>query len=171
MWRFRGCSPSSTTRCVPRAASFALLLLMAGCKGGDGVTTPTAPTPPPSSVSGDWSAVLTGLDAAAANGQLSVTFDHRHIDAERGLLMGTWSLTSADQSSTRSGTVSGVVLVAVGLIELVPVPRFQCHQSPLDDLVAGVLSLHVTMAPDRLAGTVTARTCGARFDSTIELRR
>ncbi|HUE89964.1 MAG TPA: hypothetical protein VMO26_28120 [Vicinamibacterales bacterium] len=143
---------------------------MAGCKGDAGVTTPTAPGPPAVNVSGNWSAMLSGLDAAAANGELLVTFDHRHIDADRGLLLGTWSLTSPDRSSTRSGTVSGVVMGTVAQIELAPVPRFQC-QSALDALLAGVLSVQVSMAADRLAGTVSAHTCGARFDSTIELRR
>ena len=149
----------------------ALLLLMTGCKDGPGVTAPTAPSSPPAlNVSGQWSAVLSGLDAAAANGQLAVTFDHRHLDAERGLLLGTWSLTSPDQSTTRSGTVSGVVTGAVGMIDLVPVQRLEC-QNALDAVVAGVLSLQVAMAPDRLAGTVSAHTCGVKYDSTIELRR
>ena len=170
MSRFRGCFPSSASKpCVQGVVSLALLLLMAGCNGKPDVTTPTAPSPPALNVSGDWSAVLSGLDAAAANGRLAITFDHRPIDTERGLLLGTWSLTSPDQS-TRSGTVSGVVTGGVGLIELVPVPGFQCP-SALDALLAGVLSLQVTMAADRLGGTVGAHTCGARFDSTIELRR
>jgi hypothetical protein len=170
MWRFRGCFRSSAGRWVQGAAPFALLLLLAGCRGGTDGTTPTSPAPPILDVSGAWSATLSGLDAAAANGRLVVTLDHRHLDAERGLLLGSWSLTSPDQSQTRSGTVSGVVTGTVGMIELVPVPRLQC-QSALDALLAGVLSLQVTMAADRLVGTVGAHTCGARFDSAIELRR
>lgn len=170
MWRFRGCFRSSAGRCAHGAAPFLLLLLFAGCQGGSGGTTPTSPTPPILDVSGAWSASLSGLDAAAANGRLVVTFDHRHLDAGRGLLLGTWSLTSPDQSQTRSGTVSGVVTGTVGTIELVPVPRLQC-ESALDVLLAGVLSLQVTMAADRLAGTVGAHTCGSRFDAAIELRR
>jgi hypothetical protein len=170
MWRFRGCFRNNAVRCAQGAAPFALLLLVAGCQGGAGVTTPTVPTAPILDVSGVWSATLSGLDAAAANGRLVVTLDHRHLDAERGLLLGTWSLTSPDQSHTRSGTVSGVATGSVGMIELVPVPRFQC-QSALEALLAGVLSLQVTMAADRLGGTVGAHTCGARFDSAIELRR
>jgi hypothetical protein len=174
MSRFRRHSPNSPRIwSIHGALSFALLLLLpiAGCKGGTGSTAPTAPSPPPLSVTGRWSAVLSGLDAAAANGQLLVTFDHRQLDTGRSLLLGTWSLTSPDPSSTRAGTVSGVVTGAVALIELVPVPRFQCQQSALDDLLAGVLSLQVTMSADRLAGTVSAHTCGPRFDSLIELRR
>jgi hypothetical protein len=144
---------------------------MTGCKEGPGVTTPTAPTssPPALTVSGQWSAVLSGLDAAAANGRLAVSFDHRHLDAERSLLLGTWSLTSSDQS-VRSGTVSGTVTGIVALIELSPVPRLHC-QNALDALLAGALSLQVTMGSDRLSGTVSAYTCESRSDSTIELRR
>ena len=148
----------------------ALLVLMAGCGGKPDVTTPTLSSPPALNVSGNWSAVLTGLDAAAANGRLAVTFDHRHLDAERGLLLGTWQLTAPDQASTKSGTVSGVITGTVATIDLVPVQRLEC-QNALDALVAGVLSLQVTMAPDRLAGTVGAHLCGVRVDSTIELRR
>src|SRR5918994_704179 len=70
---------SAAERCVQGAVACALLLLMTGCKEGPGVTTPTAPTssPPALTVSGQWSAVLSGLDAAAANGRLAVSFDHR----------------------------------------------------------------------------------------------
>lgn len=155
---------------VRAAASVMVLLLVAGCKDGGGITTPTAPTPQRLDVSGNWSAVLSGLDLAAANGQLAVTFDHRHLDAERGLLLGAWSLTSPDRSSTKSGTVSGVVTGAVGLIDLVPVQRPECPNPP-DAAIAGVLSLQVAMAADRLGGTISAYMCGVKFDSTIELRR
>jgi hypothetical protein len=171
MWRFRECFRSSAVRCAQNAAWFALLLLVAGCQGGAELKTPTAPTAPSLNVSGDWSALLSGLDAAAASGRLVVSFDHRRVDAERGLLRGTWTLTSLDESSSRTGTVSGVINGAIGLIELVPVPRFQCQQSPLDDLLAGVLSLNVAMSEDRLVGAVSAYTCRARVDSVVELRR
>ena len=146
-----------------------LLLLVGSCKDA-GITTPAGPSPRFLNVSGNWSAVLSGLDAAAANGQLTVTFDHRHLDAERGLLLGTWRLTSPDQSSIKIGTVSGVVTGAVGLIDLVPVDRPECPNA-LDAVVAGILTLEVTMAADRLGGTISAYGCGAKFDSTIELRR
>jgi hypothetical protein len=148
----------------------AMVLLVSGCKGTPDVTTPTTLSPPALNVSGNWSAVLSGLDAAAANGRLAVTFDHRPLPAERGLLLGTWSLTSPDQSSIKSGTVSGVIMGAVAMIDLVPAQRLEC-QNALDAIVAGVLALQVTMAPDRLAGTVGAHLCGVRVDSTIELRR
>lgn len=148
----------------------ALLLLMTGCNDRPGVTTPTAPSSPPApNVSGHWSAVLSGLDAAAANGRLAVTFDHRHLDAERGLLLGTWSLMFPDQSE-RSGSVSGTVTGVVAMIELTPVPRLHC-QNALDALLAGALSLQVTMGSDQLNGTIRAYTCESRSDSTIELRR
>ena len=127
-----------------------VLVLIAGCKGTTGATTPTTPSGSALNVSGDWSAVLSGLDPSAANGRLAVTFEHRHLDAERGLLLGTWSLTSPDQS-VRSGTVSGTVIGVVGMIELSPVPRLHC-QNALDALLAGVLSLQVTMGSDRLTG-------------------
>ena len=171
MSRFHECSPSSAPASLLRGVVWlAMVVLVSGCKGTPDVTTPTTLSPPALNVSGDWSAVLSGLAGAAANGRLAVTFDHRPLPAERGLLLGTWSLTSPDQSSIKSGTVSGVVMGPVALIELVPVPRLQCPNQ-LDALVAGVLSLEVTMAPDRLAGTVTAYTCGVKFDSTVELTR
>lgn len=171
MLRFPECSLSDSAAWSVRGAlSVALFVAVVGCKDGSRVTTPTAPNAPAVNVSGNWSAVLSGLDRADANGQLAVTFDHRPVDAERGLVLGTWSLTSPDRSSTRTGTVSGVVRGNVGMIELVPVPRWHCPRS-LDELLAGVLSLNVALAPDRLAGTVSAHTCGAKFDSALELRR
>jgi hypothetical protein len=168
MSRFRGCFPGKVA--IRAAALLVLLLLVASCKGGGGSTTPTTPSGRSLDVSGNWSAVLTGLDAASANGRLAVTFDHRHLEAERGLLLGTWSLTAPDQSSTKSGTVSGVVAGAVGLIDLVPTQRPACANA-LDAAIAGVLSLNVAMAAERLGGTISAYMCGVKFDSTIELRR
>jgi hypothetical protein len=171
MSRFHVCSRSNASASSVRGvASFALVLLVAGCNGTPDVTTPTTPSPPALNVSGAWSAVLSGLDAAAANGRLAVMFDHRQIDAERGLLLGTWQLTATDQSSMKSGTVSGVVMGAVAMIDLVPEQRLACP-NPLDAVIAGVLSLNVAMASDRLGGMISAYTCGVKFDSTIELKR
>jgi hypothetical protein len=151
-------------------ASLALLLLVAGCEDTGGGTTPTAPGPLAVNVSGNWSAVLSGLDAAAANGQLAVTFDHRPLEADRGVLFGTWRLTSPDQSSAKSGTVSGVVMGTAAQIDLVPDQRPDCPNA-LDAVVAGVLALQVTLAADRLDGTISAYMCGVKFDSIVELRR
>lgn len=170
MLRFPEFSRSDRAAWVRGALCVALVAAGVGCKDGSRVTTPTAPNAPTVSVSGNWSAVLSGLDRADANGQLAVTFDHRPVDTERAIVLGTWRLTSPDRSSTRSGTVSGVVQRTVGTIELVPSPRWQCPQ-PIDELLAGVLSLNVALAPDRLAGTVSAHSCGAKVDSALELRR
>ena len=150
----------------------ALLAVVAGCKEPAGVTGPTASSSLSTTISGNWSAVLSGLDAAGGNGRLTVTFDQRIIDSERSLLLGTWTLTSPDQSSMTTGTVSGVVAGTAAMIELAAARRPPCQQGagPFE-LLAGSLSLNLTVGTDRLAGTVSAFTCAARFDSTIELRR
>jgi hypothetical protein len=55
-------------------------------------------------------------------------------------------------------------------IDLVPDQRPDCP-SALDAVVAGVLALQVTIAADRLGGTISAYMCGVKFDSIVELRR
>lgn len=172
MWRFPGFSRSETlARAVRAAVGVVLVAVVAGCKDGTGVSTPTMPSLPRGGLSGNWSATLTGLSLAGADGRLTATFEEWSIDAERGILKGTWSLTALDGTTTRSGTVTGVINRPSALIELVAAPRPPCPQGSRFALFAGSLTLVVTIDAARMSGSVAAYGCTEHSESSIELRR
>ena len=83
-------------------------------------------------------------------------------------LSGTFALTTADSSLTRSGSVTGGVVGALVNLTFAPVSAIVC--SPTVTL-SGVLSATMTSAGDRMTGTYSSFTCGSAIGGTVDVRR
>lgn len=123
-------------------------------------------------MSGTWAGAFAGLGTVEGDGHLTVTFDHRRIDADRGVLFGTWRLMGPGQTIVRAGSVSGTVQGTAAQIDLSPSARRECNPPVLPfALLADGFSLAVTTAGSQIRGTVTGYGCTSAVDAAVALTR